>query len=161
VTSQLTITVPAGFPAPGQSTVHRRLLDGIVAGTAAIPPYIRRLALPSPTGWSPGRVVGATVLSQELMWREGVVFGGYAGCLTDLFAGLAMTTLLPSSASFLTAGMAMEFVAPLTAGATDIVATVRELSAAKATVEVLVRQRDLVTSRGTVTQIILNGGDES
>ena len=86
---------PAGFPPADEPTVYRTTLDSIVDGKIADPPYVRRLALPRPTGWSYGRMDALVDIGEDVTWESGAVFGGYVTCLTDLFAGLVMLTVLP------------------------------------------------------------------
>jgi acyl-coenzyme A thioesterase PaaI-like protein len=148
---------PVGFPTAGDTTDHHRLLNAIVAGSAPAPPYMRRLAVPRPTSWGPGRVGCCTTIPAELTWRPGVVFGGYAGCLVDMMAGLATTSVLPDGDGFLTAELTLNFVAPLTPDQTDIEAVVRELTTTKAVVEVVLTQAGADKVRAVVTQILRAG----
>lgn len=145
--------LPAGFPRADEPTVHRRLLDAIVAGTAPAAPCVQRLALPPPTGWSPGQVGCQADVGDEVCWF-GVVFGGYLTCVIDLYGGLAMLTVLPDGARFLTAGAEVTFEAAVFPGRIRVDATVARLSEREAVVEVLLRQRNRLTTRATTTQII-------
>ena len=88
-----------GFPAAHEPTVNRSRLDAIVAGVAATPPCVQRLALPTPTGWVPGEVECHAQVGEEVSWG-GVVFGGYLAAVADLYGGLAMLTVLPDGARF-------------------------------------------------------------
>jgi len=145
---------PVDFPPAGERTGYRTMLDSIVDGTAADPPYVRRLALPHPTSWSYGRLDALIDVGADVTWNSGAVFGGYITCLTDLYAGLAMLTVLPDRARFLTGHIAVSFRVPLLPGPASVEATVTELQAHKADTEVVIRQSGHVTSSGLVTQII-------
>jgi len=142
-----------GFPAAGERTLHRRLLDAIVAGVAVTPPCVERLALPTPTGWKHGEVECRGDVSEEVGW-DGVVFGGYLAAVADLYGGLAMLTVLPDGARFLTAGLDVTFTAPMLPGRVRITARVTQLSEREATVQVLLRQRNRITSRARTDQVI-------
>jgi acyl-coenzyme A thioesterase PaaI-like protein len=148
---------PAGFPAPGDTTGYRRLLNAIVNGSAPAPAYMTRLRIPRATAWRPGQIQCQATIPSELTWQPGVVFGGYAGCLVDMMAGLATTSVLPDGGGFLTAGMALDFLAPLSPQETGIHAEVRELTATKATVEVVIGQDGTDKVRAVVTQILRVG----
>jgi acyl-coenzyme A thioesterase PaaI-like protein len=145
---------PVDFPSAEESTRYRAMLDAIIDGTTADPPYVRRLALPRPTAWSYGQLEARITIRKTVTWNAGAVFGGYITCLTDLYAGLVMLTVLPDHARFLTGHLAVTFRAPLVPGRAVAEATVTELAAHKATTEVLIRQSGVVTSTGLVTQII-------
>jgi acyl-coenzyme A thioesterase PaaI-like protein len=145
---------PVDFPSADEHTRYRAMLDSIIDGTAANPPYVRRLALPRPTRWSYGRLDALLEIGADVTWNSGAVFGGYITCLTDLYAGLAMLTVLPDTARFLTGHIAVSFRAPLVPGRVSIVATVTELLAHKAATKVVIRQSGRITSTGLVTQVI-------
>jgi acyl-coenzyme A thioesterase PaaI-like protein len=148
-------SVPAGYPAPGEPTVSRAYLDGLVAGTVTTPAVVRRLLLPPPTAWAYGSLTAAFCPDEEVTLSVGIVFGGYIGCLVDHFAGLAMMTVLPDALTFLTAEIALGFRAPLRPGPTDVTATVSGLSRRQATVEVVLSQDGSPTSRATVEQVMV------
>jgi acyl-coenzyme A thioesterase PaaI-like protein len=147
---------PLDFPSAEETTVYRAMLDAIVDGTTPDPPYVRRLALPRPTEWSYGRISGLVDISEELTWNSGAVFGGYVSCITDVFAGLVMLSVLPDRAGFLTGHIDLTFRSPLLPGQAYVEATVTALTAQKATTEVLIRQSGRVTSTARLTQIILS-----
>ncbi len=149
---------PDGFPVAGQPTAYRALLDLIVAGDAPPPAYVRRLALPRPTAWLPGWVESATTAGDEVTWTPAAVFGGYLTCLTDQFAGLAMFTVLPDGARFLTSVVETVFHRPVRPGQLRIEATVVELSGRKATVEVLLHQDGHVAATSRAAQAIWRDG---
>lgn len=149
--------LPDGFPRTGELTTHRALLDTIVAGTAIAPPYVKRLALPRPTAWTPGWIESVTTVSKDVSWAAGAIFGGYLTCVADLFAGLAMFTMLPDDARFLTAAVDTTFHRPALPGQMRVEATVKELSGRKAIIEVLLHQDGKVAATARATQIILRG----
>lgn len=106
------ISLPAGFPLPGERNSYRILLDKIVAGTAPDPPVIRTLEPPRPTTWSPGALTVEATLSDDHTWVSGIVFGGYLALLLDLYGGLVLLTVLPDTAAVLTATLDITFTAP-------------------------------------------------
>jgi acyl-coenzyme A thioesterase PaaI-like protein len=149
-----------GFPVADEVTKNRRLLDAIVAGNAPAPPYVGRLALPRPTGWKPGEVECRTRVGEEVGW-DGVIFGGYLAAVADLFGGLAMLTVLPDGARFLTAELGVTFTTPIVPGNVRITARVTELSTRGATVQVLLRQRNRVAGRARTDQVIQPAPEKS
>lgn len=152
---------PDGFPAAGQPTGYRALLDLIVTGDAPPPAYIRRLMLPKPTAWLPGWVESQTSVGDEVTWIPGAVFGGYLTCLVDHLAGLAMFTVLPDGARFLTASVRTAFHRPVRPGGLRIEATVVELSGRRAEVEVLAHQHEHVAASSRAAQAIWCGDADS
>jgi len=152
--------VALDFPPANERTRYRAMLDAIIDGTAANPPYVRRLALPRPTSWSHGRLEADILIGADVTWSSGAVFGGYITCLIDLYAGLAMLTVLPDRARFLTGHLAVSFRLPLRPGPASVEATVTELAAHKAAAEVLIRQAGRITSTGMATQIISRTEEE-
>jgi acyl-coenzyme A thioesterase PaaI-like protein len=149
------LEVPDGFPAPDDPTGNRALLDTIVAGTAIDPPYMDRLALPKPTAWTPGRIESATTIGADVSWAPGVVFGGYLLGVADLFAGLAMLTVVPDDAKFLTVAIESSFHTPVAPGAVHVEAVVREITGRKALVDVAISQNGQVTTTVRAIQKIL------
>ena len=149
------MTVPHGYPPPGEPTVSRAYLDGLVAGTAATPAVVTRLVLPPPTAWSYGSLTAVFCPDDEVTLSAGIVFGGYIGCLVDHFAGLAMMTVLPDALTFLTAESALGCRAPRRPAPTEGTATVSGLSRRQATVEVVLSQDGAPTSRATVEQVMV------
>ncbi len=145
---------PDGFPEADQLTGYRALLNLIVAGEAPPPAYVRRLALPRPTTWLPGWVESATTVGDEVTWTAGAVFGGYLACVADQFAGLAMFTVLPDAARFLTATAETAFHRPVRPGQLTIEATVVDLSGRNAVVEVLMYQDGHTAAASRATQTI-------
>jgi uncharacterized protein (TIGR00369 family) len=146
--------LPAGFPLPDERNGYRVLLDMIIEGTAPDPPVIKKLEPPRPSQWSPGALTVFTTLDDDHTWTSGVIFGGYVACLLDLYGGLVMLTVLPDTATFLTAHLDVSFRRPTTPGPARIDASVVEVSARHALTEVLVSQDGEVTSRGLTTQAI-------
>jgi acyl-coenzyme A thioesterase PaaI-like protein len=146
--------LPAGFPLPDERNGYRTLLDMIVGGTAPDPPVIRKLEPPRPSQWSPGSLTVFTTFEDDHTWTSGVIFGGYIACLLDLYGGLVMLTVLPDTASFLTAHLDVSFRKPTTPELARIDARVVEISARHALTEVTVSQDGDVTSRGLTTQAI-------
>jgi acyl-CoA thioesterase len=149
--------LPDGFPCAAELTTHRALLAVIVDGTAVAPPCVERLALPKPTAWKPGWIESEATVSDDLSWAVGVIMGGYLTCVADFFAGLAMLTMLPSDAHFLTAAVSSMFHRPALPGQMRVEATIAELSGRKALVEVLIFQNGQVIVTTRATQIILRG----
>jgi uncharacterized protein (TIGR00369 family) len=150
-----TLTLPRGFPAPGDTTAGRRYLDELVAGTAREPSCMDRLSLPRPDTWSPGEVTAVTAFGTDVLLNFGTVFGGHIAALIDHFAGLAMLTVLREGTAIVTAGLEVAYRAPLLPGPAVIEARVRTLGSRHATVEVVFRQDGTVTSVGTVEQVIV------
>ncbi|MFB7470632.1 PaaI family thioesterase [Kitasatospora sp. NPDC056184] len=148
-----------GIAAPDDDTRGRRLLVGLIHGSAEDPPCARLLALPPATGWSPGRITSQTVFPQELTLTPGVVFGGWIACLSDHFAGLAMLSALPDGLAFLTAQLSVEYRAPLVPGPADIEAEVTRCSTRHALVEIRFNQGGRVAAVATVEQIISRTGE--
>jgi fatty-acyl-CoA synthase len=148
------IPLPAGFPLPDERNGYRILLDMIVKGTSPDPPVIRTLEPPRPTVWSPGALTVETTLSDDHTWSSGIIFGGYLACLLDLYGALVLLTILPDTATFLTAHLGVSFLKPTTSGPARIDARVLEISSRHARTEVLVVQDGQVTSRGLTTQAI-------
>ena len=66
-----------------------------------------------------------------------------------------MMTVLPDTASFLTADLRLGFRAPLRPGPTEVLATVHGLTRRQATVEVVLSQGGSPTSRATVEQVMV------
>ncbi|MFV0129843.1 PaaI family thioesterase [Streptomyces sp. HMX112] len=142
-----------GFPAPGEKSARRTLLDHIVAGTAPAPPYIRRLRLPNCDSWGLGWVTVDFSCSEEFSVARNTIFGGYVAALVDQYAGLVMYTVLPDGVDFLTGDLALEFVAPVRPGPVRVEAEATELTHRHATVEVRVSQGGALCCRGVATQI--------
>ena len=159
ITHSSSISLPAGFPLPDERNRYRNLLDMIIKGTATDPPVIKKLDPPRLTEWSPGALTVVTTLEDDHTWTSGIIFGGYVACLLDLFGGLAMLTVLPDTATFLTAHLDVSFLRPTTPGPARIDATVLDVSARHARTEVVVTQRGHVTSRGLTTQTINQPGE--
>ncbi|MFE2105219.1 PaaI family thioesterase [Kitasatospora sp. NPDC059463] len=143
-----------GLAPPGHDTRGRRLLAGLLDGTADDPPCARLLDLPRATGWSPGRITSATVFPDDLTLTPGVVFGGWIACLADHFAGLAMLSALPDGSTFLTAALSVDYRAPLLPGPADVEAEVTSCSTRHALVEIGFSQAGRIAATATVEQII-------
>lgn len=154
ISSSPSVSLPAGFPLPDERSGYRMLLDMIIKGTAPDPPVIRKLEPPRPTAWSPGELTVETTLGDDHAWTSGTIFGGYVACLIDLYGGLVMLTVLPDTATFLTAHLEVSFLKPTSSGLARIDAKVLEVSSRHARTEVLVTQDGRVTSRGFTTQAI-------
>jgi uncharacterized protein (TIGR00369 family) len=148
------IPLPAGFPRPDEPNGYRMLLDMIIKSTAPDPPVIRTLKPPRPGEWSPGALTVHATLSEDHTWSSGIIFGGYLACLLDLYGGLVLLTILPDTATFLTANLEVSFLKPTTCGPARIDAKVLEISSRHALTEVLVTQDGQLTSRGLATQAI-------
>lgn len=152
------LVLPDGFPAAGQPTTYRALLDAVIGGSVPAPPYVRRLALPPLSAWRPGWIEAATAISDELTLPAGPVFGGYLACLADLFAGMAMFTVLPSDAALMTATVEVSFHRPVLPGELAVQARVSEISGRKALVDVLMTQAGQVSVTARATQKIIRPG---
>ncbi|MEU6862246.1 PaaI family thioesterase [Streptomyces sp. NPDC046876] len=150
----------AGAVPAGVRTRGRAYLDALLDGTADEPRCVGRLHLVGPTSWCPGQVVAATSFGPEVLLNFGAVFGGYIASLVDHFAGLAMLTVIPDGAVFVTAGLSVGYRAPLLEGPATIEAVVRSMGNRRAVVEVSFLQDGRVTSSGTVEQIIKNGAPQ-
>ena len=146
-------SLPDGFPLPDDRNGYRTLLDMIIEGSAPDPPVIQKLEPPRPTEWSPGALTVVTTLRDDHTWTSGIIFGGYVACLLDLYGGLVLLTVLPDTATFLTAHIEVSFRKPTTSGPARIDAKVLEISSRHALTEVLVTQDGRVTSRGITTQV--------
>ncbi|HEV2635626.1 MAG TPA: PaaI family thioesterase [Actinocrinis sp.] len=150
---------PPGFPADGESTVHRALLDAAVSGPGPAPPCAERLALPGPDHWSPGTAGALVDAGPDLAWRAGVVFGGYLACVADLFAGFAVMTVLPDDYGFLTADLDTVFHAPAAPGPISVLAAVQQLSRRRALVTVRMHQDGRLTVGARATQLLIHHPD--
>ncbi len=142
------------YPAAGDSTACRRLLDEMVAGNVPIPLGASRLGLPPPASWSPGQIVALTDLDREMTLPSGIVFGGYIACLVDHFAGLAMLTVLPDGASFVTATLEVRYQAPLRQGRVRVQAAAERCGSRQVIVSVAFSQDGRTASQGRVEQIV-------
>ncbi|MFE4974513.1 PaaI family thioesterase [Kitasatospora sp. NPDC056651] len=147
-----------GAAPPGADTAGRRLLTGLIAGTAPNPPVVDLLELPPATGFEPGLVTSRTVFETAHTLTPGVVFGGWIACLVDHFAGLAMLSALPDGVGFLTASLTVDYRAPLVPGAADVEAEVTRCSTRHALVEIRFRQGGRLAAVATVEQIIHRSG---
>ncbi|HET6636782.1 MAG TPA: PaaI family thioesterase [Streptomyces sp.] len=143
-----------GAAPPGAPTEGRRMLTAIVEGDAVDPPAAGTLALPPATDWAPGHVRCETVLGAEFTLTPGVVFGGWIACLVDHFAGLVMLSALPDTSGFLTAGLSVEYHAPLTPGPAVVETRLTRCTTRHALVTVEFHQDGTVAATGSVEQII-------
>jgi acyl-coenzyme A thioesterase PaaI-like protein len=152
--TELALTLPRDFPGESEQTSNRRLLEAIVSGLAPPPPCVPRFALPRPSAWSHGVLVGLATPTDTETWAPGIVFGGYLACLVDQFAGLVMLTVLPDRASFLTAGLSVDLHNPMRPGDASVSARIVRLSRRSATIEVLLEQHAKTVGVATVRQVI-------
>jgi uncharacterized protein (TIGR00369 family) len=138
----------------GLTTKYQRLLESIRDGSAAVPPFVARFALPSCTEWSTGRVICEFTPPVEALVEAHVIFGGYIASLIDQYAGLAMYSVLADGTFFRTTELSVRFIHPLRPGPTRIEADVTSQTTREAVCEVRLLQAGLVTSRGVVHQIL-------
>ncbi|MEU9593407.1 PaaI family thioesterase [Streptomyces sp. NPDC048219] len=143
-----------GLAPDGADTSGRRMLVGLADGTVPDPPAARTLALPPATSWLPGLVVCETSFDEELTLTPGVVFGGWIACLVDHFAGLVMLSAIPDGTGFLTAGLSVDYHAPLLPGPVRIETVLTSCSTRRAVAEVRFEQAGTRACTGTVEQII-------
>ena len=150
----MALAVPQGFPDITGPTNNRRVLDAIVDGLAPLPPSTPGVILPRPQTWSYASLSGAAQPPAGQTWTPGLAFGGYLTCLIDEYAGLVMLSVLPDSATFLTAGLAIDLHGPMRAGELAVAADVIRLTGRDATVEVTLAQHDRIVSLATVRHVI-------
>ena len=143
-----------GLAPAGADTGGRRVLTGLADGTVADPPAARTLALPPATSWLPGLITCETAFDEELTLTPGVVFGGWIACLVDHFAGLVMLSAIPDGCGFLTAGLSVDYHAPLVPGPVTIETELTSCSTRRAVAEVRFAQHGTRSCTGTVEQII-------
>ncbi|MFI9803985.1 PaaI family thioesterase [Streptomyces sp. NPDC052301] len=143
-----------GLAPAGSDTSGRRVLAGLADGTVADPPAARTLALPPATSWLPGLITCETAFEEDLTLTPGVVFGGWIACLVDHFAGLVMLSAIPDGSGFLTAGLAVNYHAPLVPGPVSIETELTSCSTRRAVAEVRFVQHGARACTGTVEQII-------
>ncbi|KUJ69004.1 hypothetical protein ACZ90_14215 [Streptomyces albus subsp. albus] len=143
-----------GLAPAGADTAGRRLLAGLLAGTATPPPAARTLTLPPATLRRPGLILCDTVFEEELTLTPGVVFGGWIACLTDHFAGLVMLSALPDGSGFLTANLSVAYHAPLVPGPVAVETELTSCTTRRAVAEVRFTQAGALASVGTVEQIV-------
>ncbi|MFL1486300.1 PaaI family thioesterase [Marinobacter sp. LN3S78] len=159
ITRNSDILVPEGFPALGDLTSHRQMLNEILDGTDITPPAVVNFglpfAVPCNASWSCGRFEGEFTPEGDVFIKYDVVFGGYVASVIDQFAGLATSSMLPDGWTYLTAQLDIGFKAPLKASPTVVKATIDSLSHRKAICDVVLLQDDLVVSRGRVTEILV------
>jgi uncharacterized protein (TIGR00369 family) len=149
-----TLQVPPGFPEPTARTRHRETLKAIISGQLPRSSCAAMLSLPRPASYGHGTLSGEVNLSDEVTWAGGVVFGGYAACLIDQFSALVMMTVLPDTASILTADISVSFSAPLRPGTAMIRASVRTVSHWSATVITHIDQHGTAVCVGTAHQVV-------
>ncbi|MFI6898669.1 PaaI family thioesterase [Streptomyces sp. NPDC050256] len=143
-----------GLAPDGVDTGGRRVLTGLADGSRTAPPAARTLALPPATSWRPGLVVCETSFDEALTLTPGVVFGGWIACLADHFAGLVMLSAIPDGTGFLTAGLSVDYHAPLLPGPVRIETELTSCSTRRAVAEIRFVQHSTRTCTGTVEQII-------
>jgi acyl-coenzyme A thioesterase PaaI-like protein len=143
-----------GLAPAGADTRGRRVLAGLADGTVADPPAAHTLALPPATSWLPGLITCETTFPEKLTLTPGVVFGGWIACLVDHFAGLVMLSAIPDGSGFLTAGLSVEYHAPLVPGPVGIETELISCATRRAVAEVRFVQRGTRACTGTVEQII-------
>ncbi|QKW07768.1 PaaI family thioesterase [Streptomyces sp. NA04227] len=143
-----------GIAPAGADTSGRRVLAGLADGTIPGPPAARTLTLPPATSWLPGLITCETTFEQELTLTPGVVFGGWLACLVDHFAGLVMLSAIPDPSGFLTAGLSVEYHAPLVPGPVTIETELTSCTTRRAVAEVRFVQYGTHACTGTVEQII-------
>jgi hypothetical protein len=148
------LAVPQGFPDTTGPTNNRRVLDAIVAGLAPLPPSTPGVILPRPQTWSYGSLSGTAQVPAGKTWTPGLAFGGYLTCLVDEYGGLVMLSVLPDSATFLTAGLAIDLHGPMRAAEIAITAEVVRLTGRDASVEVTLAQHDRIVSLATIRHVI-------
>lgn len=147
-----------GLAAPDADTGGRRMLTGLADGSVPAPPAAHTLALPPATSWSPGRITCETRFDESLTLTPGVVFGGWIACLVDHFAGLVMLSAIPDGSGFLTAGLSVDYHAPLVPGPVSIETGLTSCSTRRAVAEVRFVQGGRPACTGTVEQIIRRTG---
>lgn len=138
----------------GANTRGRRVLAALADGTSPPPPAARTLALPPATSWAPGVITCETAFDERLTLTPGVVFGGWIACLVDHFAGLVMLSAIPDGTGFLTAGLSVEYHAPLLPGPVTVETELTSCSTRRAVAEVRFVQRGERACTATVEQII-------
>ncbi|MCT2589315.1 PaaI family thioesterase [Streptomyces sp. N2-109] len=147
-----------GLAPSDADTRGRRMLAGLANGTVAPPPAAHTLRLPPATSWLPGLISCETEFDESLTLTPGVVFGGWIANLTDHFAGLVMLSAIPDGTGFLTAGLSVQYHAPLLPGPVFIETELISCSTRIAVAEVRFVQDGTRTCTGTVEQIIHRGG---
>ncbi|WP_406514916.1 PaaI family thioesterase [Streptomyces sp. NBC_00873] len=150
-----------GLAAPDADTSGRRTLSGLADGTVPDPPAAHTLALPPATSWLPGLITCETEFDEALTLTPGVVFGGWIACLVDHFAGLVMLSAIPDGSGFLTAGLSVEYHAPLVPGPVTIETVLTSCSTRRAVAEVRFAQGGRLACTGTVEQIIHRRGSSN
>jgi uncharacterized protein (TIGR00369 family) len=148
-----------GLAPAGAVTRGRRMLDGLADGTDPGPAAARTLALPPLTSWLPGLVTCETEFDEGFTLTPGVVFGGWIACLVDHFAGLVMLSALPDGTGFLTAGLSVDYHAPLLPGPCTVETELVRCSTRRAVAEVRFTQGGRRVCTGTVEQIIHRTGE--
>lgn len=147
-----------GLAPADADTRGRRMLTGLADGSVADPPAAATLALPPATSWLPGLIICETAFDEALTLTPGVVFGGWIACLVDHFAGLVMLSALPDASGFLTAGLRVDYHAPLVPGPVRVETELTSCSTRLAVAEVRFVQDGRRACTGTVEQIIHRTG---
>jgi acyl-coenzyme A thioesterase PaaI-like protein len=85
------------------------LMNAIVSGADAPPPYVVPLRMPRAAGWADGRVWLHWKMDPQLANGAGTAFGGYLAALADHALGIATCSVLAEDESFTTSELQMHY----------------------------------------------------
>lgn len=150
------MTADLGPAVDGPRTVHRKILDDILAGSNDYAPYLRAIDTPAITDWDENGVDAEWIVKETTHHSGGAVFGGYTALLADRFAGLAVFPRMSNGETFRTADLRVTFVRPITAGSVSIRGEIVSKSSHVAHTRVEFRADDgSVLATAEATQIIV------
>jgi len=139
----------------GQS-VHRRVLDGLLAGRNDYAPFLRTFDIPDIIAWDDDGVDAEWRVSEAVHHSGGAVFGGYTAMLADRFAGLALFPRIADDETFRTADLRVSFLRPIRDGTVAIRAVTLSKGAHVAHTRVtFVSHHGHVLATADATQIIV------
>jgi uncharacterized protein (TIGR00369 family) len=132
------------------------VLDGIVSGTAARPPMVATLRLPTIAGWEPGRVWVDWKVDPATLNERDVVFGGYLATLIDFLGALAFISTLGDSETFTTTGLNVSYFRPVSHGSVRIEGSVLHRGRRLGQVDVTCKDESgNLIARGVVSQAVI------
>jgi len=143
-----------------QSEIQGRraaLMNAIVSGAEAPPPYAGPLRMPQAEGWADGRVWLRWKMDPELANGAGSAFGGYLAALADHALGFATCSVLDESEGFTTSQLQMHYFRPVLPGGTlRIEAKVVHRGRSRIHAEVVFTRDDgRIAGKATATQVII------
>jgi len=133
------------------------LLDEIVARRGGEPPpFVRKLDMPYPSGWEPGRVWCEWEADPELFHERDALFGGFIAALADHVLGFPVMSVLEDGEAFTTSDLRVSFFRPVSRGTLSIEARVVYRGRKMIHVEAsFTREDGKLAAMATATQVII------